>query len=552
MPIKKLVDEVYKHKYRTRRRQQNKTDLGESQSNSQDDSLAVPQNDPQVSSENNSDALSSKLEINLQRIKSIFDESSDLVIREFKIGTKGSIKAFIVLIKGLVDSKSVNADLIHPLMDLNHELNHDALSVIKESALPTSVIKESGSFDEVINSIISGDTVLFIEESKIALITSLRGGEWRTVQEPKTEAVVRGPREGFVESLNTNISLLRRKMKNPAFKFSEIQIGKQTKTTVCVAYLKDIANQKIVEEVKKRLNRIDTDSILESGYIEAFIEDAPFSMFPTVGNTEKPDIVCAKLLEGRVAILVDGTPFVLVVPYLFIEAFQNSEDYYSRPFYATAIRWLRWLSFFFTTTTPALYVAITTFHQEFLPPALLISIAAAQEGTPFPSVLEALLMQTIYEILREAGVRLPRPVGQAVSIVGALVIGDAAISAGLVGAPMVVVIALTAISSFVVPALSDVSTLVRFILIILAGFSGLYGIMLGFIVFVTHQVSLRSLGVPYMSPLAPSTFSDLKDVLIRSPIWLMRSRPRVLGVKNQIRQKPNLKPTPPDAQKGEK
>ncbi len=501
----------------------------------------------------NQDSISLILVENLQKVKNIFDESSDLVIREFKIGTHNSINAFIVMLNGLIDEKAVNADLINPLMFLSHEINKDnALADIRESALSAARVKEGKSLDEIVDAILSGDTVLFIDGSNIALIVSLRGGKVRSVDEPETEAVVRGPREGFVESIGTNISLLRRKMKNPALKFFPLKIGRQTKTDICVAYLKGIANDKIVQEVKNRLTRIDTDSILESGYIEAFIEDAPLSFFPTVGTSEKPDIVSAKLLEGRIAILVDGTPFVLTVPYLFIEAFQSAEDYYIRPFFATFIRWLRWIAFFFATTLPGLYVAITTFHQEFLPPALLVSIAAAHEGTPFPSVVEALLMNVIYEILREAGVRLPRPVGQAVSIVGALVIGEAAVSAGLVGAPMVVVVALTAISAFVVPNMIDISTLIRFILIILAGFSGLYGMVLGFIFFLTHQISLRSLGAPYMSPLAPSTLSDLKDIVIRAPLWAMRTRPRVLGEKDSNRQKPNVMPAPPKDQKGEK
>jgi spore germination protein KA len=548
MPIKKLVDELQRRKYRSRRQQQNTANSDSLQRDSQTDSRS----NTRESSLINPDSLSANLDENLQKIQTVFEESSDLIIREFKIGADESIKAFIVMLNGLIDIKAVNADLIRPLMVLQHEMNkNNAINVIKESALSVAMVKEGLTFAEVTDAILSGDTVLFMEESNIALIAALHGWKSRNVDQPETTAVVRGPREGFVESIGTNMALLRRKMKNPALKFYQMQIGKQTKTTICVAYLKGIAYDNIVEEVKNRLQRIDTDSILESGYIESYIEDAPLSIFPTVGNSEKPDIVSAKLLEGRVAILVDGTPFVLTVPYLFVEAFQNAEDYYSRPFYATFIRWLRWLAFFFTTTTPALYVAITTFHQEFLPPALLITIAAAEEGTPFPSMVEALLMQTIYEILREAGVRLPRPVGQAVSIVGALVIGDAAISSGIAGAPMVVVTALTAISSFVVPSLVDISTLARFILIILAGFSGLYGVMLGFIVFVTHQVSLRSLGVPYMSPLAPSTFSDLKDLFIRVPLWLMHTRPRVFGGKNPNRQKANLRPAPPDDPQGE-
>lgn len=491
--------------------------------------------------------LSKDLNENLKTIKNIFDKANDLIIREFKIGTEQQVNAFTVMISGLVNEASVIENLMKPLLFLRIDLNKEnAFKLVKESALSVANLKESRNFEETIDTILSGDTALFIDGSDIALIASIRGWEARGVDEPKTEAVVRGPREGFVESMGTNMSLLRRKIKNPNLKFEPMKIGKQTKTDICIAYIRGIANEKIVQEVKTRLNRIETDSILESGYIEAFIEDTPFSIFPTVGNSEKPDIVSAKLLEGRVAILVDGTPFVLTVPFLFIEAFQNSEDYYSRPYYVSLIRLFRWLAFFLSTFTPGLFVAITTFHQELLPPALLVSIAAAQEGTPFPAMVEALLMQVIYEIMREAGVRLPRPVGPAISIVGALVIGQAAVEARLVGAPMVVIIGLTAITSFVNPVLSDVNALSRFILLLLGGFAGLYGIMLGFIGFITHQCTLRSLGVPYMSPLAPTTFSDLKDVFIRAPWWAMFTRPRVLGGNNPTRQKPFLMPKPPE------
>lgn len=495
--------------------------------------------------------LSKNLEVNLKAVRDIFAGTSDLIIREFKMGSEPQCNAFIAMISGLVDEKSLNENLMKPLL-LNKDLDPaNTLTLVKESPISIANVKETRAIEQAVDALLSGHTALFIEGSETALIASIHGGDSRSVEEPQTEAVVRGPREGFVERLGTNIALIRRKIKNPNLKFELMKIGEQTQTSICIAYIQGIANPKIIEEVRTRLGRIEIDSVLESGYIEAFLEDTALTIFPTVGNSEKPDIVSAKLLEGRVAILVDGTPFTLTVPYLFIEAFQNSEDYYTRPIYATFIRWLRWIAFFFATFLPGLYVAITTFHQELLPPALLVSIAAAQEGTPFPSVVEALLMQTIYEILREAGLRLPKPVGSAVSIVGALVIGEAAVSAGLVGAPMVVVIALTAISSFVVPSLSDVSTLSRFGLMILAGFAGLYGMMLGLVGFLTHQVSLRSLGVPYMSPLAPSTTVDLKDVLIRAPLWAMVTRPRLIGGANPQRVKPSLRPKPPQDNGGD-
>lgn len=497
--------------------------------------------------------LSKDLKVNLNSIKAVFENCSDIVIREFKIGIEQQVEAFLVMVDGLVDKIAVNESLLKSLMldariaQPNRDINkNNAYMFVKECALSIASVKESGTLEDAVDAVLSGDTALFIDGSDTALIAAIRGWETRGVDEPDTEAVVRGPREGFVETLRVNTALLRRKIKNPNLKFEAMKIGKQTKTDVCVAYIKGIANDKIVREVKRRLEKIETDSILESGYIESFIEDAPLSLFPTVGNTEKPDIAGAKMLEGRVAILVDGTPFVLTVPYLFVEAFQSSEDYYSRPFYATFIRWLRWLAFFLSAFLPAMYVAVTTFHQELLPPALLVTIAAAEEGTPFPAFVEVFMMQVIYEILREGGVRLPRPIGQAVSIVGALVIGEAAVSAGLIGAPMVVVVALTAISSFVVPALSDVGALSRFLLLIMAGISGQFGIMLGTAGILTHLCSLRSFGVPYTSPIAPATFSDMKDVFIRAPWWAMFTRPRVLGVKNPVRQKFGQMPKPPE------
>jgi len=503
--------------------------------------------------EKNSQQLSQDLQVNLNSLKVVFEDANDIVIREFKIGVEQQVKAFLIFVDGLVDKVAINESLLKSLMlearlaQPNQGINkNNAFRYIKECALSIASVKESRTLKDAIDAVVSGDVVLFLDGSDTALIISIRGWEARGVTEPVTETVVRGPREGFVETIRSNTALIRRKIKNPNLKFESLKIGKETQTDVCIAYIKGIANEKIVREVKERLERIEIDSILESGYIESFIEDAPLSMFPTVGNSEKPDIVSAKMLEGRVAILVDGTPFVLTVPYLLVEVFQSSEDYYSRAFYSSIIRNLRFLSFAISVLLPAIYVAVTTFHHEMLPPALFMTMAASGEGLPFPALIEALGMGITFEILREAGVRLPRPVGQAVSIVGALVIGETAVSAGLISPAMVIVVALTAISSFVAPALTDASSLVRVILTLLSGVSGLYGIILGIAGILTHLCSLRSFGVPYTSPLAPTTFSDLKDVFIRVPWWAMSTRPRVLGIKQPIRQKPGQMPKPPE------
>ncbi|MCR6545728.1 spore germination protein [Dehalobacterium formicoaceticum] len=492
----------------------------------------------------NNQSLSKKLQVNFRSLQEIFQDASDIVFKEFKIGEKDQINAFLIFVDGLVDNGLVNESLLKSLMLFareippNQDMDHVYLQ-IKESALSIAGTKECATLKNAVDAILSGDVVLFLDGADKALILSIRGWSSRAVMEPVTETVVRGPREGFVETLRTNTSLIRRKIKSPNLKFESMKIGTETQTDICVVYMKNIVNQEIVQEVKKRLEKIEIDGILESGYIESFIEDAPFSIFPTVGNSEKPDTISAKILEGRVAILVDGTPFVLAVPYLLVEAFQNSEDYYARPFFSSLIRILRYISFGISILAPASYVAITTFEQELLPAPLVITTAASLEGVPFPPVIEALMMGAVFEILREAGVRLPRPVGQAVSIVGALVIGQSAVAAGFVGAPMVIVVALTAIASFVVPVLTDAGAIIRFLLTVLAGLSGIYGIMLGIAVILTHLCSLRSFGMPYTSPLAPMKLSDMKDVFIRVPWWAMLTRPRALGMKNRVRQKSN-------------
>jgi spore germination protein KA len=296
-------------------------------------------------------------------------------------------------------------------------------------------------------------------------------------------------------------------------------------------YLKGIANDKTVSEVQSRLNRISIDAILESGYIEELIQDETYSPFPTVYNTERPDAVAGAILEGRIAILVDGTPFVLVVPALFVHFLQASEDYYQRADIATLIRFLRYFSFFLALLTPSLFIAITTFHQEMLPTQLLISLASQREGVPFPALVEAVMMEITFEVLREAGVRLPRAVGSSISIVGALVIGQAAVEAGIISA-------LTAISSFVSPNfnMSISVRILRFIFMLLGASFGLFGIILGLIVMVLHLNSLRSFGIPYLAPFAPFILKDQKDGIIRLPHWALSSRPRLISQNNIKRE----------------
>ena len=303
-------------------------------------------------------------------------------------------------------------------------------------------------------------------------------------------------------------------------------------------YIQGIANEKVVEEVRKRLTRIEIDSILEGGYIEELIQDETYTIFPTVFHTERPDVIAAGLLEGRIAIFVDGTPFVLLVPVIFSQFFSAAEDYYQRSDIATLLRLLRYLAFFIALLAPSLYIAVTTFHQEVLPPGLLFSLMAQREGVPFPAFIEALLTELIFELLREAGIRMPRAVGQAVSIVGALVIGQAAVGAGIISASMVIVVSITAISSFIIPAynLAISVRILRFGMMGLAASFGFLGVIVGIIAVMQHLCQLRSFGVPYMAPFGPIVMADQKDAILRAPWWGMFSRPRFVSQRNVSRE----------------
>jgi len=494
--------------------------------------------------------LSQNLNTNLEILKGLLGENFDLVIRRFTLGEYGHVNAALIFLNGMTDLTTINESILKPLLfestpKNNAALTHEFMDRITTTMLSVGEVSKSTSIQEIVDGYLSGETILLVDGCDKALLIMTADWKFRTVSEPKTESVVRGPREGFIENLLTNTTLIRRKIKSPDLVLESMKIGQRTKTSVCIAYIKGIANPLLIEEIKRRLKDIKTDSILESGIIEQYIEDAPFSIFSTVGNTEKPDMAAAKILEGRAAILVDGTPFVLTVPMVLIESFQSSEDYYSRPYFVSLIRIFRYLAYLISILAPATYVALSTYHQELIPTPLLFSMSAAQEGAPFPVIVEALGMGVIFEILREAGVRLPRPVGQAVSIVGALVIGESAVTAGLIGAPMVIVVALTAIASFAVPSQTDSGGVLRIIFVILAGFSGGFGIMIGLIGSFIHLASLRSFGTPYLSPLAPLSVPDLKDTFIRAPLWAMITRPRTIGWHDPKRQEFRLKPEPP-------
>ena len=376
--------------------------------------------------------------------------------------------------------------------------------------------------------------------------------QYRQVSEPTSQTVIRGPKDSFVESLSTNQSLIRRRIRNKNLYFEEFIIGHETKTKINIVYVKGIANEEIIEEIRTRLNKINVSAIFESANIEELIADKTLTVFPLALNTERPDTVAGNIMEGKIGIIVDGTPFVLFVPTVFTDFFVSSEDYYHNFFVSSFIRILRYISFMIVLLTPAAYVGLLTYDQEMLPTNLLISIAAQREGVPFPAVVEVFIMEFTFEILREAGIRMPRAVGQTVSIVGALVVGQAAAQAGLISNIMVIIVAITATANFVAPvySLATATRMLRFVLIIISAFFGLYGILLGLIVMVAHLASLRSFGVPYLAPVAPFNVKDQKDQLIIFPYWSMNRRPSYLRSPQPEKQSKTDSPSPPDMLRG--
>ena len=488
--------------------------------------------------------LSPRLAVNAEQLSQLLGQSTDLVSKRLQLGEHTELIVFYI--DGLIDNQLLHNSILYSLQegricDLLEEENPERkIELLSKRVLLAGDVMIVRDYAPFIHDLLSGNVMIMVEGSAEALRIGLPGWEDRNVSEPSSQSVVRGPMEGFTENLRTNTALIRRKIKDSQLWLETMQIGRVTQTSVSIMYLKHIANPDLVAEVKRRLNAIDTDSILESGYIEEFIQDTAVTPFPTIYNSDRPDTIAGGILEGRVAILVDGTPFVLLAPTVFVSFFQSAEDYYQRADISTLLRGIRFLAFFLTMFAPAFYVAITTYHQEMIPTNLVISLAAQRETVPFPAFIEAVIMELTYEILREAGVRIPKNVGQAVSIVGTLVIGQAAVAAGFISSAMVIIVSITAISSFVIPeaGMAVAARIMRFVMIGLAGFMGLFGILCGVFMLVLHLVSLRSFGVPYLSPIGPYLREDLKDSIFRLTWPLLRTRPKQNRTQNLRRQAP--------------
>lgn len=487
---------------------------------------------------------SRNLEENISKLKEAFKDCDDVLFRKFKVGTEQIHEFAVIQIDGIADKDLVNQHVLRPLMlegrgKEPEDIRDGLFSLSMDGAIATTEIKETDNLIEAIDSILVGDTALLINGYEKIIIIGSRGYPTRGIAQAESETVVRGPRDGFVETAKFNTGLIRKRIRDTKFKIKSMQVGERSKTDIALLYIEDIANPYLVEEVKKRIENIKIDAILESSYVEQLIEDNHYSPFPQLESTERPDAVAAALYQGRVAIVVDNTPFCLLAPATIMTFLQTSEDYYQRWPIISLSRLVRYLAVLISLLGPAIYIALVSYHPGLLPTKLALYIGASRINVPFPAFIEAFIMEITIELLREAGSRMSGPIGTTISIVGGLVIGQAAVEAGIVSPLMVIVVAVTAISSFMIPNFGFASSfrILRFIVMVLASVLGLYGIMLGLILITTHLVKLTSFGVPYMTPFTTlgRAMSDLKDTVIKFPLIKMRERQKLTNLIDEDR-----------------
>ncbi|MDD2435176.1 MAG: spore germination protein [Bacilli bacterium] len=472
--------------------------------------------------------ISLSLKENIDNIKKLFFDDDNLIIREFNNNHQKG-KFVLIYCDGLVNSVTINESIIKPLIHFNKDLDDDNLiqSLIK-NVLLVDDIKKVNYMKDIVENVTYGDSILFIEGSDEALILNTKLFSLRSISEPDGEKIFLGPREGFNESIFTNISLLRRRLRTNDFKIRYYTLGDKTNTKVALCYIDSIVDKKILAELYQRLQKIKIDGVIDSNYITELIKDNKWSPFRTTGYSEKPDSITGKILEGNIAIIVDGSPIVLSIPFFFVENFHSSEDYYVSYFYSTFSRIIRIMGFIFTVCVPALYIAIVAYHHEMLPSSLFFNIAMERRNVPLPAALEIFVMLIVFDILKETGIRMSNNIGQSLSIVGAVVIGQATVDANLVAAPIIIVIAFTGITGLMVPKLSVPIIVCRFLLFILSSSLGLFGFLIGVSFIIVHILNLKSFGIAQINVNGDFTFQSIKDTIFRAPWWEMKKRPEAL------------------------
>lgn len=452
---------------------------------------------------------------NMDKLNSDYKDCSDFLLRECIVGGRNCI---VCVLDGMINSLQLSQMIMSPLLNYKFETDEpdNLFKTIKLRVVNSLEMSEAETFDDVYFYLSSGFAAVFIDGVSKCLVMGIQGFEKRKMGEPTNEADIKGAKECFTETLNDNKATLHRRIKSPKLKMKQFKIGSDVKTSVVVCYIESVADMRLVADVENRILSAPVDDLCDYGELAAFLESGVKSLFTAVGNTERPDTLCSKLNEGRVAVLVDGSPYAVYVPYLFTDSFSTVDDYNNRPFYATFNRLLKYFSFVISVILPGFYVAVGTYHQELLPSSLMYTIAAAETSTPFSLMQEAVMVLILYEIMREAGLRLPKTIGHAVSIIGALVIGDAVVNAGLVGAPMLVVVAVTAIASYVIYPLYESISVLRILFILLGGFTGIYGVILGVCMLCVNITAIDPYGVPYSSPISPLNKKSMVDIFYRA------------------------------------
>lgn len=478
--------------------------------------------------------INKDLNKNKKVISQVLGDGSDIIIRDLvlQVGKKGTYNILILSMSGLIDEQAIHQEVVEHLQSKPLEEDKYIIDAIKDKISIKDISGETNLFQAILN-VLKGSTLLLIDGEATGVLINAKKIEERAIEEPPTGTVVSGSREGFVEKLDTNMALLRQRIAHPSLKFRSYTLGEYSQTDISVAYVDGIVDPIILERMENRITEIEVDDISSSGQIEQYISENPYSLFPTTGNTERPDQLAAMLMEGRVALLTSGTPVALYYPSLFLESLQSVEDYSSKPFYSSFVRLLRFISFILSVLLPSLYISAVNIHKEMIPSGFLLALEESREGVPFPLVQETVMLLILFEIVREAGVRMPRAIGQAVSIVGALILGEVSVSAGLISPQSVIIVAVASMATFIVTPIAEVVSLLRLFYIIPSAIFGFYGLMIAILLTMTHMVNLKSMGVYYLSPIMPTNVRDWKDSFIRMPYKLLKFRPK--GI-------PNLRP----------
>lgn len=477
---------------------------------------------------------------NIYYLQGALKNSQDMVYRHFYIGNTDR-RIFLAYLDGMVEKNLIEDQIIKPIMNGTSGINDvDEINtnMILNNMISASQVTEMKYIEDLILALLSGNTLLFIDEFSSGISIGSKGANKRNVGVTTTEQTLRGPQEGFIEDMGINITQIRRRIKDPNLSVEILKVGERTHTDIGIVYISGVVDKDVIAEIKNRINKIKIDGIVGSAQLEQLIEENKWTVMPQMMATERPDKAVGNILEGRAVIIVDGTPFVLVVPTTFAMLINSPDDYYERSIITSIIRGLRYLCFFLATTLPGAYLALTAYHQGLIPTKLALSITGARIGLPFPVYFEVLLMELTIDILQEAAIRLPKTIGPTISIIGGIILGQAVIQAGILSPIIVIIISVTAVASFTIPAysLTQSTRAIRFLMILAASVLGLYGVVIGWINLIIHFSSLESFGVRYLGDFSSFSLQNIKDTIIKAPQSLMKNRPNALENINSKRQ----------------